>query len=180
MPIILINGKKRSGKDHFAELLKKEMEEKGEIVEIIAFADSIKDILCTSLGIDLDAFNEYKNDREPIVIAGKEYNDVRTFIQKFGTEAMQTAFGKTVWVDVFLKKVEKSNSSYIIVPDFRFKHEYIEDSYTIEVINGYLKSKDSHASEIELDGFEYQFTVDNTGHPDLMPFVRKYIKKLGL
>ena len=179
MPIILINGKKRSGKDYFAELLKKELEEQDVSVEIIAFADSIKDILCTSLGIDLDTFNEYKNDREPIVMNGKEYNDVRTFIQKFGTEAMQTAFGKSVWVDVFLKKVEKSFAAYIIVPDFRFKHEFIKGSHTIQVINGYLKSNDSHASETELDEFKFQYQVDNTGHPDLIPIVRKYVKKLG-
>ncbi len=178
MAIILINGKKRSGKDHFAELLKKEMEEQGKTVEIIAFADSIKDILCLSLGIDIDTFNEYKNDRKSICINGKKYNDVRLFIQKFGTEAMQNAFGRTVWTDLFLKKVELSDADYILAPDFRFKHEFIEGAKTIQVINNFLKSKDSHASEIELDGFKYQYTVDNTGHPDLIPIIRKYVKEL--
>jgi hypothetical protein len=179
MPIILINGKKRSGKDYFAELLKEEIEKHDETVEIIAFADSIKNILCISLGVDLDTFNDYKNDREPIIIKGKEYNDVRLFIQKFGTEAMQNALGKTVWVDVFLKQVELSYAPYIIVPDFRFKHEYIKDAHTIKVVNNYIKSKDTHASETELDDFEFQHIIDNTGHPDLKPLVKEYVKKLG-
>ena len=175
--IILINGKKRSGKDYFANELRKELESRGESAEIMSFADPIKNIITTTFGISLEKLDEFKNNPElyPIETVCRfmpqevilESTDYRTILQRFGTEAMKEYFGEAVWVNLLLERVAASESDFVLVPDFRFLCEDISP-YTINIYNANtVNSGDTHRSENELNEFKFKYYVDNTDYSDL-------------
>lgn len=179
--VILINGKKRSGKDYFANALKKELENRGYDCEIMAFADSVKDMLCTSLNISLEDFDNYKNSNDSLYVKNDpEFKPVigfRNLIQNFATEAMKPVFGEDVWVRIFLEKVYSSHAKFIIVPDFRFLCEHFSD-FTVKIVNNDLDTSDDHRSENELNDFEFDYTIDNTGYRDISNDVKEYVEYL--
>jgi len=179
--IILINGKKRSGKDYTAQKIKEVLEDEGFFVEIIAFADPIKEIIATTFGMSLELLNIFKNNKQKIYVEKQnatedemflgdnlvQISDFRTILQRFGTEGMQGTFGKNVWVDLLKRKVHFSCCDYVIVPDFRFNAEDIGD-YSVNIFNSeIIDAGDSHASENELNNFKFDFLINNTGRPDL-------------
>lgn len=164
MEIILINGEKRSGKNYLAELIKNEFKKHNKTFKIMAFADPIKDIISIALNISLDELDEYKNKKTPICINNKEVTNSRKILQDFGTEAMRKYFGESVWVDVFLRKIQNLNCDYILVPDFRFLIEALS-SYTIHIINDdVIDTSDKHRSENELKDFKFLYKLNNTNH----------------
>lgn len=189
--VVLINGKKRSGKDYFANLLKDELNKNGKTADIFAFADPIKDILCTSFNIELRDFDNFKNDPKTFSVdiisheALEVYHitNMREIIQHFGTEAMKKWFGEDVWVKLMLKQIYESEADFVIVPDFRFLVEdlgIIFDINTtpIKIINNDVETNDSHRSENELNNFYFMYTVDNTGYKDLTADVQKITSHL--
>ena len=163
MRIFLISGAKRSGKDFIGEEIEKQLEEQGQTAIILRFADSVKEILATSLDLTLDELNYLKNDEtQKVQILGNELT-MRFILQHFATEAMQRMFGKTVWRDLLIKKIKSIKKfNNIIITDFRFLHENFDLSgcqkITVRVIGG---EPDEHQSEHDLDGFEFDFTIDN-------------------
>lgn len=189
--VVLINGKKRSGKDYFANLLKDELNKNGKSADIFAYADPIKDILCTSFNISLSDFDNFKNDPKTFSVdivshgAHEVYHitDMREIIQRFGTEAMKKWFGEDVWVKLMLKQIYESEADFFIVPDFRFLVEdlgVIFDINTtlVKIINEDVQTNDTHRSENELNNFKFSHIVDNTGHKDLSKDVQKITSHL--
>ena len=179
--IILINGKKRSGKDYTAKMMKRELENSGFSVAVMSFADPIKEIIATTFGISLELLDKLKNQKQEIYTTRDDATDeeiyigddlqlvsnFRTILQRFGTEAMQEMFGKTVWVDLLQKKADNSDCDFVIVPDFRFLQENIGD-ITIHIFNNaIIDSIDLHASENELNDFKFNYEIDNTEKPDI-------------
>ena len=189
--IILVNGKKRSGKDYVARELKKLLETKSKTVQIMSFAEPMKSIISTTLGIAEKELELYKNNPENYKVClvhddefGSNYSvltDFRKILQQFGTECMKPHFGDDVWVNLLLDRAKNAKCDYIIVPDFRFKCEYIS-AYTINVQNNELQSTDQHSSENGLDNFEFMFSVDNTTtdgiHKDISLELQKIADKL--
>lgn len=176
--IILINGKKRHGKDFTAEIL-----EKFHDVEIMRFADPMKSIISQTFGISEENLETFKNDIDGYGIEIKaypnnqppctiEYADFRSVLQIFGTEAMKPVFGNDVWVQAIKKRIDESVAEYILIPDFRFGIELVGLSeyqiYTVKIFNDNIESKDTHASEKELDDLDMKFDLylDNTGKPN--------------
>lgn len=86
--IVLFSGKKRSGKDFIANFTKKILEKSNKKVEIIHFADSLKEVLCTTFNISLKELDNLKNSNTII------FNSLtmRNILQRFGTDAMQNIF----------------------------------------------------------------------------------------
>jgi len=162
MRYILINGKKRSGKDFFAKMLSQELKKLGYSSEVMSFADPIKDIISTTLGISLEVLDEYKNKQAVLSIDGTECTNLRSVLQMFGTEAMKKYFGEHVWVNLLMSKANKSND-FIIVPDFRFLKEFIKNSITIKILNNH-NFIDTHISENELNDFRTDYVLDNTNY----------------
>ena len=161
--VILISGKKRVGKNYFANLLQEELEKSGKTSEIIAFATPIKEIFCELFGLSMDLFEDLKNNESyKIHLFDKEYN-FRQLLQKFGTDIMQKYFGELVWVQQFIKRACTLEVDYVIVPDFRFLHEDVGD-FRIKIINNTVLSNDNHRSETEIDNLPYDYLVDNTGY----------------
>jgi hypothetical protein len=182
--IILINGKKRSGKDHFAKVLQKELSSIGKTSEILSFADVPKDILCTALNISKEEFNDFKNSSSELTAEfyGSEIPicNFRKLIQRFATEAMQHYFGEDVWVKLLIERAIKFDTDFILVPDFRFIPEAIDDGITVRIRNDEVdkKCKDEHRSENGLGGFKFNYTINNSGKPDLTDSVREFIKQI--
>ncbi len=146
---ILIGHKKRQGKDTFAKMLAKSLGD----AEIMAFADPMKEVMAQLLGITVGNLDNLKN-------LDTHY---RNLLKTFGNGKMIEIFGETVWRDALLRRAEKSNAKYIIVPDFRFKREFIEGAITINVTRSMVKSSDVHQSETELDEWDYDASVINDG-----------------
>ena len=165
--IILINGKKRSGKDYLANALKLELEQQGHTAEIMSFATPIKEIVADTFGISLELLDDYKNNSQAIDVAGENLLDFRVLLQRFGTEAMKSQFGNEVWVDLLKDKVNKSTAEYILVPDFRFLCEDMHKEFTVmtvHIFNNNIVSDDTHASENELNYYSFDIMLDNTGY----------------
>mgnify|MGYP003704958807 CR=1 FL=1 len=99
--IILINGKKRSGKDFYASHIVQKLKEQEKSVEIMSFADPLKEIICNTFDISLETFNDYKNEKTKLYtqrkkLTGYDYDmvtDFRTLIQRLGTEGIKPIFG---------------------------------------------------------------------------------------
>lgn len=171
--IVLINGKKRSGKDFFANELQQALSENGATSELMSFAGPIKEILSKSFEIPVEVIDECKNypDYYPIDIytpEGCELTSFRKLLQRFGTDAMKEWFGEDVWTKLLMERAEKSDKDFVLVPDFRFLCENVSD-YTIKIRNDDVEPNDPHRSETELEdnNFIFRYHVNNTGHPDL-------------
>ena len=181
--IILINGKKRSGKDHFARLLQEELYKQHKTSEIIAFADPIKDILAMTFNLSDEQLDKLKNDEAPIIIREDGYQKIvatfRSVLQNFGTDAMKKWFGESVWSNVLLERASNSHTDYVIVPDFRFLIEDI-GGITIKIRNDEIEKNctDNHRSENELNDYEFDYVIDNTGFPDLTEEVQEFVREI--
>lgn len=183
--IILINGKKRHGKDYLARMLQNEFTRFGETSQIMSFADPIKDIISTSFGITHNDLDLYKNKPTKYTIDFVEaaglhgevlhVTNCRNILQKFGTEAMKKYFGEDVWANLLLNEAQKSTAKFIIVPDFRFLCEHISP-YTVKIKNDDIPSDDMHRSENELNDFRFMSIIDNTGRRDLTIEVHELVQ----
>ena len=178
--IILVGGKKGSGKNHVADTLKEYLESKNITVDLYAFADPMKEIIQKTFDINLDQLNEMKNEKFPIeFFDGSRDNvtDMRSIIQKFGTEAMQSVFGVKVWKNLADEFIENSKADVVIVTDFRFPNECIDNSYTLNVKNSKTDDvKDNHSSENLLNDFDFDFTIENSNKPSKEKLFKQFDK----
>lgn len=188
MKIILVNGKKRSGKDYFANQLQEELDNQGYSSEIMSFADPLKLIVADTFGITTEELDNYKNKSTPVGVIHYGYEtdscskitDFRLILQRFGTEAMKPWFGEDVWVTLLLERARDLDVDFVIVPDFRFSIEDIDGSITVKIRNDDVEknSTDDHASENELNDFVFDYTIDNSGYKDLTDDVQSFITQI--
>lgn len=178
--VILINGAARSGKDTVARMMKDFLKSNNQTVEILSFAEPLKQIIASTFNISLEDLEEFKNksdryevhrvDTHSFILHQK--TNFRKILQRFGTEGMKPVFGENIWARLLAEKANKSSSNWIIVPDFRFNIEYEEmlkfqalevyNVYAFEVLSDRGEIKEStHSSERELDDFEFDYTIDN-------------------
>lgn len=173
--LILVSGKKRSGKDYSTSLLAGSLCSRGYSVEIKSFAEPMKQILSVIFGVSLGTIETAKNEPHnfPVVMtqsnteskAVRFSTDMRQIIQRFGSDAMKPVFGDDVWAKLMKQYVESSSADFIIVPDFRFLIEHIDPSATtIRIKCNLAESADQHVSEIELDDFAFDYTLNNDNH----------------
>lgn len=181
--VYMMNGLMRSGKDFTTNLLRQHLEDKGKSVEIIAFAEPMKQIVSTMFGITLDQLEEYKNNLEryhlvPIDMKDGnhgEHTNFRSILQLFGSEAMKTIFGTNVWSELAYNKVETSKADVIIISDFRFTEEYNYfvlnnalskyDIQTVHIIGESDKSANTHDSEV-IPNIKFSHILDNSKRDD--------------
>ena len=167
--IILINGKKRAGKDYVAKILK----EKLGNCEIFHYADSMKQIIADTFEISLEELENFKNENVEIIFNNRK-TTFRRILQCFATEAIKPVFGNNIWKRIVLEKIKETNVEYIIIPDFRFPEEYIAGSYTVKVLGG--EQLDSHISEHALNNFKFDYIIDNTKKEDLTHWIDTLLK----
>src|SRR5574344_1244920 len=107
------------------------------------------------LNISIDELNDLKNHEDQKICN----TNMRSILQKFGTDIMQKQCGKDIWIKQVLTE------DNIIIPDVRFKHEFDAISKRGGMLIKLLGGKtDSHISETELDEIDnskFDFVFDN-------------------
>jgi hypothetical protein len=170
----------RKGKDTIADYFCKEYG-----YHKISFAEPMKKILSITLGVDEEELEIYKNEPQKYKIVVKKYihgsivekeiHNAREQLQFYGTEGMKGIFGDDVWVKLASKRIIDLNRNEginrFIIPDFRFEIEYnmkkllsdcCKELLTIQIKNDSVENKDTHSSENELRGFNFDHYLDNT------------------
>lgn len=155
--IILISGKARHGKDTVADIM---MDELGGRSTKIAVAYYLKDI----------AQRFYDWD-------GKKDERGRNLMQYLGTDIIRNQINEDFHINRLCEDIHIifDDYDYIFVPDIRFENEievpinhFGSMVRTIRVNRpGYVKDMNrtqlNHKSETELDRFDFDFIVDNSG-----------------
>lgn len=162
--VIQLSGKKRAGKDTVAKYLTTALETAYDYkVEVMSFAEPMKEIISTTLGISLEDLDLFKNrndiykirviDTETLLYT--QTTDCRQILQQFGSEAMKKWFGNDVWSNLLNQRIKDSTADVIIIPDWRFEIEEITSSLKIRINSNNCDLNDTHVSEISLDNYEH-------------------------
>lgn len=173
MTIICISGKARHGKDTCADLLRKELESRGEKVLIAHFADLVKYVCKTFF--DWDGVKD-------------EYG--RHILQYVGTDIVRSK-DPEFWVR-FLSEILTIFSDewdYVIIPDTRFPNEvegmqklparviHLRISRTMER-EELTEEQRKHPSETALDHYKPDFLLENNGTiSDLEAKINKFVRE---
>ena len=175
IPIIIqLLGQARSGKDWTAGQLKQLFESQGKSVAIMSYAEPMKRIAARLFDISLEDLDKYKNNPKhysiwactPSTHTVLNHFNFRTFLQRLGNEAVKPEFGDTVWADLMMVNIAKSDADIIIITDCRFTVELnsFPQATTIRIINNALPAPMNHASELEVADYQTTYTLDNTKH----------------
>ena len=170
--IILIAGKKRSGKNYTAEMLQNIFLRKNISCETFSFAEPLKDIVAKTFLITHSELEEYKNNpnRYKIMLrdtggdTSKELTDFRQVLNDLGTPIMKSYFGENIWVNLIENKIKKSQSNVILIPDFRFPIEKLQMKDTKVITIRVNKEGLEHSnliSENSLNDFVFDYEIDN-------------------
>lgn len=171
--IILISGKKGSGKNTFTELLVNRLAGK---IEVYAMASLLKKVVSTITGCDIKRLEdgEFKNKLSPytVDVYGQMKNlTYRECLLHFGK--MLRYDNNTIFCDDVKTKIRKSDSDYFIVPDLRERIEldkiyelgrnYEIPTITIRITRDVKPDSTSNdKTEIDLDNYVgWDFNVDN-------------------
>ena len=185
--IIVVSGKRGSGKDTFADIfirkkLIKELSEGIDFSKVIdfeklSFAQPIKEILSIITDKTVKELDENKNCK--LEFEDKTVRDYYRLI----ADSFKKIFDENIWVRLLVKKIDK-NKRYIIT-DLRFKNEY---SILLEKFNPvFIRIKrsveeDNHISETSLDDLpdsNFDFIINNTGNiENLKREIDLFIEKL--
>ena len=181
--IIQIGGFKRSGKDTISKMIANHYQSKGKLVDIFHYADPLKQIAASIFDISLEQLDDFKNNKTELWCFDKfenEYQvtDFREVLMKIGNEAIKPIFGNDVWQKIMWENIEKSEADIIIIPDFRFKVEHIQNAVTIRIINNDIINDTDHPSETELIDFDFDMLIDNTNYHQTQEEVSYYCEQM--
>jgi len=160
--IIAFYGFSKAGKDTIVnELLKENKNSKR-----IAFADNPKRILCNSLGISLESFENLKDKHisceyikeNSVFKIDNTFRDILIGIAESFKE-----LDKNVWVKKSLQEIQEVGKSknLFLISDLRFEHEYnyLKDNYDeikfIKILGG------TRINEDVLDDSYFDLVIDN-------------------
>ncbi len=161
--LIGLSGKKYSGKTTAANYLE------GHGFIPLAFADPLKAAAREIFDLSNEETNgELKEEVNP-------YWGVtpRQLLQRMGTEAMRGTFGPDIWIKALFAKVDRYQSTGLqpdfVVSDVRFKNEAdairARGGYVVRIERPMIQphNPDTHASETELDGYDFDRVISNKG-----------------
>jgi hypothetical protein len=206
MRLIGISGKIGAGKDTVGVIIRQlAITNNGADWDIRKFAGKLKIVASLLTGISIEKFEdqEFKktilgpewgketksnplNAIEPFKdVTFVEMMSVRDLLQKLGTEAMRDGLHQNVWVNALFADFKED--MHWVVTDMRFPNEYkaIKDKGGITIrVNrpGHGTSMtdlaSAHPSETALDGFEFDYTINNDGDLEkLISLVREILEK---
>lgn len=179
MVIIGVAGDRGSGKNTFARLCIKYIEE--NYPELTAREESwaflLKKSAAHSLGFKFETDQEYNDWADMFKETGSveisylpidEFASVvktitgREFLQFYGTEGHRDIFSDDFWVDAFWSANEFDESDVVFITDTRFENEaesnIKHDGINIKIANDRIQNEDSHVSEQGLPA-EFIYTV---------------------
>ena len=181
--LIGVHGRLGSGKD---TVFQRAEQVRGSLglpkPERLAFADKLKDSACAVLGITRDQMEDMKRDEKfvltwnvqldqlyPEEIGTEPYMTMRTFLQRYGTEAHREMFGDDFWVKATLPDGFDHTGRLVMVTDVRFPNEAFRitelGGFVVEVTDGQYIDTYEHASEKPFDRemIDYQIVNDVKG-----------------
>lgn len=179
--LVGLSGYARSGKDTVAARL---VEEHG--FTRLAFADPMREALyrlnpkiniADVQGIHLaSAVNGLGWEQ-----VKAESPDARELLQRFGTEVVREMFGENFWVDYTMHLAESLDK--VVISDVRFKNE----AEAIKAAGGVVwrverpgtEAANSHASEHDLEGYEFDLTINNVGTIEVLHTVVDFVMNGG-
>lgn len=157
MKICCISAKAQHGKDTAAKLIKETLEQKGQRVLIIHYADLLKFICVKFFG-----WNEVKDE------AG------RTLLQYIGTDVVGTK-NPAYWAEFIasILGMFPTTWDYVLIPDCRYPIEIETMKKQFETIvlrverpgfdNGLTEVQKNHASEVKMDDYKFDTVLLNDG-----------------
>lgn len=166
--ILGLHGKMGSGKNEVARRLALLLRGKGLPLYEVSFAAKLKQSAAALLGCTVDDLEAWKNDPEMWVCLAahggydvREGQTVRSFLQRYGTEAHREVFGEDFWLDAALPLDRDYSGGLYVVTDVRFPNEAERVRHlggTVVHIVGQNEDTGSHASERSLHCF---YEIDN-------------------
>lgn len=125
--ILGLHGKMGAGKDEAAKRLA--LLAPIPVVRV-AYADKLKKSAAALLGCSVDDLERWKNDsRVSLFLCDEigpmmdEQQTIRSFLQRYGTEAHRDVFGQDFWLDAALPIGRDYSSALYVVTDVRFENE---------------------------------------------------------
>lgn len=152
MIVIGISGKKRSGKDTAYEIARKHLNSLDIVTGHVAFADRVKWYADKYFGITKD------DDKESI----------RFILQGIG-QMLREEINKLYWVNIVDEEIAASkNIDVMFITDLRYRNEVtyvnsLAQGHVIRVVNPRTETPDAHASEMELDDYDFPLVIENSG-----------------
>jgi hypothetical protein len=153
--IIGVSGKKRTGKDTFYTVASKLLKGKN-VVKRYAFADTVKEY----------AIEYFKIPKDEIKLEEHRY-----ILQAIG-QMLRDEVSKSYWINKTFHKIYESRlknpGEISIITDVRYLNEVeailnSENSILIRIENGKNENLDFHQSENDLNSFQFDFVITNTG-----------------
>ena len=173
--VIGLSGWARSGKDTVGEILRAR-----HGFELISFANVLKEcvyalnpVVHEFPGDPWDQQNdpdEYWRVQDIVDKYGwdeakEDFPEIRRLLQFFGTEVGRNIIDEDIWVNTAFRKMEAGNM--YAITDVRFKNEARKIQQVGGVVcrvqrpNNYPVN--AHSSEHDLDDYEFDHTLDNSG-----------------
>ena len=180
--IIQIGGFKRSGKDTISQMKANHYQSSGKLVDILHYADPLKEHVCKLFNISLEQLDEFKNRKKELWSFDNYDNaykvtDFRDLLTSTG-DSFKSIFGDDIFLRLMWEKIEKSEADIIITPDFRFKVEHIPNAVTIRINNSDIINDTDHPSETELIDFDFDILIDNTNYHQTQEEVSYYCEQM--
>ena len=170
--VILLAGKKNSGKNHVANIIQSQLESDGYTVDQMAFATPLKQIAADTFSTSIDAVNRFKDYPESFPVhfgtaMSDTSTDFRRILQNLGT-ALGDICGRDLFAVMLNHQLAASTTDYTIITDLRYSEEYytlLNDRlaytkfYPILIEGG--DTGDNHSSE-QIPDLVFSYTLDNT------------------
>lgn len=166
----MISGNIDHGKDFLADLMLLDLKVFGIKAEKISTAKEMKRQLCYLFNITPEFLDFHKNEKTPITLPdGQFIFNFRTFIQNYGTLLRET-IDSNIWANCLMNDINNSDAKVVIVPDLRYPYEWNTirkkfNTTTVKIFNNDIPVDRSHHSETSMEGFGFDYYVDNTGRP---------------
>lgn len=171
--VIMINGKKRSGKNFVAELWNGYFTEVcGLKVKEVSFAYHLKNDVCIMLGITMEELEYHKEIGTEFQVGDKKFS-IRTILQNYGTEVRRRE-DDDIWIKRAMPDITDNDADIILITDWRFENELVKvkdilfEDYSEEFIvhdlniqNSNVVNEDAHASENDLNDFKFTYMIRN-------------------
>lgn len=157
MQVFTISGKAGVGKDYFADVLADCFKRDRRRILITHYADLLKYILRQYCDWD-----------------GQKDEHGRQLLQYVGTNIFRNKVDENYWVDFLISMLQTLGSWWdvVIIPDARFPNEITRMAQAFptrsilvqrEFESALSRAEASHESETALDGFDFDFYIDNDG-----------------
>jgi dephospho-CoA kinase len=187
--IILVSGKKFTGKDTVANYL---CNKYGYVK--MSFADDLKQKaveVARLFGASVELEDFYNQDKKNDLV-DFPFNDgtctIRKYLQNFGTEFVRNTISADYWVLKVADSIANSEHAKFVIPDIRFPNEIetLKEIFKDETVNIIRVERvtgfnDTHASETSLDIYKFENTIFNDRTlNDLYETVDDYIKLFNL